>query len=876
MTAALPALRHAALVVVLAMLGALAPPLLQAHAATTTDREVVLSSGHVDAFDTTFDAASGTLVLGMRDDTRLHADGPVHRDPHTVTLAVEDERAKAQLPPAAGPWSFLGAYGGTDAWLLSQSGTDQAYVPWAGWSTERLLTSLEGTGIVPAPGSPVSLDVQVAGPGDVLTFQNDAFGNPTNRYVDTTTSAGGTIPVAANAHVHTNWVFTAEGDYELLVTPSLTTADGTVVSGSTASYHVRVGARSVVEPEPTPEPTVDPAPADPAPEPEPEPTVEPTPEPTDATPTDPTPAPTDPEPTPAPSDPAPTDPTPSPVPTDPAPTDPAPTDPAPTDPAERLVLDRGHVDAFDTRYDAEAGRLVLAVKDGTGIHDAQARLRAPEDVTIAYLDERGRQTLPAATGAWAFLGEHGGATAWLGSQTGEDQTYLPWVGWSTESLLPSLAGTGIVPAAGTPVSLDVTVSGPGDLFTYQTDSFGQPVNRYIDTATSSGGTIPVTANAHVHTSWVFTAEGDYTLDVVPSLRTTDGRTLRGEAASYLVQVGEGQGAVPPPVGGTPTAPAAPAPTAPVPPAGSDTPDPGAPGGSGGTGGPSGSGGSGGGAKAAPVCVATVVPGKAPAATAASSAPALDGVSDGHFDLGSVVEGGELVAQVKDDRSQPATWVDPASVTYRLGDDAERAVPEDPAFSFLGSAGATIWSVGQVQEAGVPWLGLNTQHPSLLDAAESPVTYTLGSVDGPGDLAVYATGNFGGVGTRYLGTVDGFPRSMDLPLNQHMHATWAFTAAGTYTVNLTQSVTLSGGREVSAPVSLTFSVGDAAATKAPAAPKATVVGRTASGADCELTAAQRARAGLATTGGDAGGLVTLAGLLVALGVGGVLVARRRTA
>ena len=894
---------HKAIVLsaIVALLSALVVPALSPTAlaaapasAAVPDREHVLTHGHVDGFETTYDADAGKLVLSVRDDTRIYDGDPVFRAPESTTFAYEDPQSQVTLPAAEGGWAFLGEYGGATVWLGSQTGSDQGYAPWVGWSTERLLDSLAGTGITPAPGQPVSLDVTVDGPGDVLTFQNDSFGQPINRYLDTTASDGGTIPVAANAHVHTNWIFTAAGDYTLTVTPSLATSGGDTVSGDAATYHVRVGERPVTtavtvsadRAEYTVGDTaVLTAAQDPA-------TdladyrwdvapggsdqfapvdgqdssvyrrelvgaddgarvravlldgdrVAGTSEPVTlsvAEVPDPTPTPT-PTPTPIP--------TPTPTPT-PSPSGPG-TDPEPGKDRE-YVLDHGHADAFETTYDDDSGRLTLSVKDDTRIHADRTVYRSPEDVTLAYADPRGRVELPEATGAWSFLGEHGGRTAWLGSQTGSDQEYLPWAGWSTERLLSSLAGTGITPASGSPVSLVVKVDGPGDVFTFQNDSFGQPVNRYLDTTASDGGTIPVAANAHVHTNWVFTAAGDYHLEVTPRLRTSDGRTITGPAADYHFRAGaegtDGPGGADP--GDGPGSDPSPSPDD-GPGDGPGT-DPGAGPGTGGT-----------------VPSAQPEQCEAQPVTREVSAPEVGGLDSGHFDFGSMVRDGKLVAQVKDDRKQPSSWVDPASLTFRLGEAAEDKVPTGSEFAFLGTAGSTIWSVGQVQEPGVPWIGWNTQHPSLIEAADGPVTFTLDGVEGPGRLGVYATGTFGGVGAKSFGTISGFPKSMSVPLNQHVHANWAFTEPGVYSVTLTQSVPLKSGGTASGAATLKFSVGDTSGTTT----RTSYVGRTASGAECDLSAAQRAA--LASTGASVLPPLLLAGVLVLLGAVLVVIARRR--
>lgn len=239
--------------VALAAGSALVAGFLLASPAQAADRDFVLTHGHVDGFEITYDPAENELVTQIKDDTRIYDATPQFRDPTQVTLAYQDEQAIGTLPAATGSWSFLGAHGGTEAWLASQSGGDQGYVPWVGWSTERLLNTLSGSGITPASGQPVSIDLDIDGPGDVFTFQNDSFGLPINRFVDTTNADPDRIRVTENAHVHTNWVFTAEGDYSVDATrrwPRSSTAPSPVprsaTTGSLAPPQVTTGRSSLV------------------------------------------------------------------------------------------------------------------------------------------------------------------------------------------------------------------------------------------------------------------------------------------------------------------------------------------------------------------------------------------------------------------------------------------------------------------------------------------------------------------------------------------------------------------------------------------------------------------------------------------------------
>lgn len=205
-------------------------------------------------------------------------------------------------------------------------------------------------------------------------------------------------------------------------------------------------------------------------------------------------------------------------------------------------------------------------------------------------------------------------------------------------------------------------------------------------------------------------------------------------------------------------------------------------------------------------VVGTVPGEGePLAAPAAAACAVNGdqVTSGHFDVGPTLGGGALVPRVKDDRSSPARWRAPAEVVFVLGEAAAASLP--PGLGFIGPAGTRVHMIGGVQQAGVPWLGWNTQDQALLRAATGPVTMSLTGVSGPGDLAVFTSGTFGtAVGQRIVDTVGG-PRSTTVPLNTHAHGNWVFTAPGVYRVSLGFSVPTAQGVR-SGATTLTFAVG----------------------------------------------------------------------
>ncbi|WP_152552282.1 TIGR03773 family transporter-associated surface protein [Actinokineospora spheciospongiae] len=282
---------------------------------------------------------------------------------------------------------------------------------------------------------------------------------------------------------------------------------------------------------------------------------------------------------------------------------------------------------------------------------------------------------------------------------------------------------------------------------------------------------------------------------------------------------------------------------------------------------------------APVAPTSTVPAPraAPAETAAAETcvptavtrPAepreVEVVTDGHFDYGPVVEGGALSARVKDDRQGAPVHRDPGGYVFHLDDTARATPPAGSGLDFLGSG--PVWMVPLTQRSGIPWLGWNTQHPSVLSGVSGDVTMTLENVEGPGELAVYGQDPFGGVGERYFGTATGFPRSTIIPVGQsgvHVHAVWAFTEPGAYAVTFSFGASV-GGRQTSAKSTLAFHVGPGEPRAAPTGPPVVEqVGRTSDGRECALPGGG---GGLASTGLDGpvvAGLVVAAVLLIPLG------------
>lgn len=248
-------------------------------------------------------------------------------------------------------------------------------------------------------------------------------------------------------------------------------------------------------------------------------------------------------------------------------------------------------------------------------------------------------------------------------------------------------------------------------------------------------------------------------------------------------------------------------------------------------------------------------------------------NEGHFDLGPRIVDGKLKLQVKDDRSQPASWVDPATLTFSLGDKATLKAPD--ALNFVATPGQDVWMISSTQSAGVPWLGMNSQAEEIVSKTSGEVTFTLVSVEGPGKVSVFTSGGLGGGVGEHLLQEEG--SSYTLPANTHAHQNWVFTAPGTYKLTISAQVTPKQGEQISGEDG---SSGDGAAASSGAGSSegGSASGAAGSAASGSAKAGQAAAASggksLAKTGAVSGAL-NVAGGLMLLAVA-VLVARRRMA
>ena len=538
------------------------------------------------------------------------------------------------------------------------------------------------------------------------------------------------------------------------------------------------------------------------------------------------------------------------------------------------TLDRGHADIFDLTSDA-SGALTLRIKEdatGSGV------MREPEQTLLA-VNKSTLTQIPAsvsqATGA--------PAAAYLLGQSGDNQATVLWPGWDT---------LGVAAGGYDAARFHISYTGPADGRIYAfTSSFTEGTKAVTNDGSfdlaPEGDDIDQPYAAHKHVNWLFTRAGRYTLTVQASAWTpgnTGAANAQSAVHTYTIDVADEASCVAESGAAPSTDQAQPAPG--VGPGsvnstnnqaaqdqgeGSATGTPSAPAPSSGATGTTGTNGTTTGANPAPSsgahttsgttggerCVATRITREATEAEAATlasnSAPANtarttltvsvgDGASgnatDGHFDLGPAIENGTLVARVKDDRSQPAQWVDPSSLTFALGDAARITAPAD--LGFVATPGSSVWLIPSTQIAGVPWLGLNSQREEIVTGTTGPVQFTLDAVEGPGRVAVFNAGALGsGVGEHVF---DGPGTGYTLGANTHAHQNWVFTAPGTYTLTITMRVTPNGAALAGSGFGSGGDLTATGATGPSGRPMVSqVVGRTASGKDCDLS--------LATTGAD---------------------------
>ena len=479
----------------------------------------------------------------------------------------------------------------------------------------------------------------------------------------------------------------------------------------------------------------------------------------------------------------------------------------------RLVLDHGHIDLFYMTLD-DSGLPVLKVMEdvtGSGVqHEA-------EDIRLVVPSSALKHSLPqdiVAGGSGYFL-----------PQT-QDPT-LPWPGWDVLSLAP---------AGFERVEFDVSYTHPdGGRISLWTEDFLSGRSSRLRSGgfelDPHGSTIAQDYLSHTHANWVFSQAGSYELSVQARAYRNDGSSETTRSATYLIEVGGAQGVSTPQNSSVQS-------SGVLPPAVEesavgneeesltrDAPQ----------------------RVGTERCIPTRITREAgedevsrirsdsetpnQAITTLNVQVGIEGgITDGHFDLGPAIENGQLVARIKDDRSVPAVWKDPASMTFALGEKARIKAPE--ALSYAAAPGQDVWMIPATQIRGVPWLGMNSQREEIVTETSGQVRFSLLDVQGPGNVAVFESGSLGaGIGTHVF---DGAGTSYTLPANTHAHQNWVFTEPGSYQLTIAMNVSPRGEDLRGSGSGTTGSLIAAGGTGEHGRPLVyAIVGRTASGQPCTL-------------------------------------------
>ncbi|MCP2636514.1 choice-of-anchor M domain-containing protein [Microbacterium sp. HD4P20] len=175
-------------------------------------------------------------------------------------------------------------------------------------------------------------------------------------------------------------------------------------------------------------------------------------------------------------------------------------------------------------------------------------------------------------------------------------------------------------------------------------------------------------------------------------------------------------------------------------------------------------------------------------------------------VSTFLDEGEFVLGSKADVAEGnGTRFDPDAIWFHLENEAQMQLPPS-GFDFIAPGGSTVWIAPESNPnaAGRLWPGFSTESiaPGGVDADKT--SFTLVDVEGPGDLELFTIGGFGTPSRLWSSDED--LKTFDVG-RTHMHANWAFTAAGTYEVTVEGAVTI-GGQPRTDQATYTFVVGDA--------------------------------------------------------------------
>lgn len=188
--------------------------------------------------------------------------------------------------------------------------------------------------------------------------------------------------------------------------------------------------------------------------------------------------------------------------------------------SDKPLIDRGHVDIKATGGKTDLG---IVLKDDTSTTPGVKERRL--DSVVFGVRDNARKTREGAFADpfYNFIGPEGSPFYLLPELQNPD---ILWPGYNTETIdYRTIDGT---------VDLHITIAdGPkdGHLALFHADSPLLLNTKDGDT------TIDIDHRTHVHTNWIFTQPGTYTLDVWYTARTKDGKELKSEVQKATFAVG---------------------------------------------------------------------------------------------------------------------------------------------------------------------------------------------------------------------------------------------------------------------------------------------------------------------------------------------------
>jgi surface-anchored protein len=185
------------------------------------------------------------------------------------------------------------------------------------------------------------------------------------------------------------------------------------------------------------------------------------------------------------------------------------------------------------------------------------------------------------------------------------------------------------------------------------------------------------------------------------------------------------------------------------------------------------------------------------------------IGDGHVDVGPRIVDGDWTIRVRDDTVDRPVWRALPDVVLQAVDASRETVPRDSPLAFLGTE---AWLLPQVQQEGILWPGWNTQAPEIVETVRREVTWTLHGVDGPGRFSLFITDSFGAPRVLF-DSGRRFPQEIGIDVDTHVHGNWAFSAPGTYLLDVSMSATTRAGAQVEDRGTLRVFAGDGDATAA---------------------------------------------------------------